>query len=105
MYAVKASSSKTLTVTGTPTALPKAIILADGWNFLPCPYSSVVPLAGHVPTFSYAQGDAYKSQLQFAEYYSGYGWFGTLTTLQPGLGYKAKVRGGGPACFSFGQPC
>ena len=61
-----------------------------------------MPLPKHGPssggrphTFGYANGD----QLHFSEYYDGYGWFGTLTTLEPGSGYQAKVAAGGSATF------
>jgi hypothetical protein len=32
----------------------------------------------------------------------GYGWYGTLSTMEPGVGYKLKIVGGsgGSATFS-----
>jgi hypothetical protein len=67
----------------------------------PCPYQSVVPLSSGAPTFSYANGDQFKSQSSFSEFYEGYGWFGTLLELSPGAGYRVRVVTGGSASFSI----
>ena len=100
MYAVKVATSTTLTVSGTPVALPKPITLNSGWTWLPCPYQSTIGLADGVPEYTYTNGDQCKSQGKFAEYYEGFGFFGTLTTLAPGEGYKMKVSTGGSAVFT-----
>jgi len=99
MYQVKLAASGTLVISGAPVALPRAVSLSAGWTWLPCPYLSSVTLASGVPSFNYASGDQFKSQSQFAEFYPGYGWFGTLATLHPGSGYKLKVAGSGSATF------
>ena len=100
MYAVKLSSAATMRVHGTPTTLPKSITLNTGWTWLPCPYQAAVDLSVGAPVFSYSGGDQFKSQSTFSDYYDGFGWFGTLNTLQPGHGYKVKVATGGSAVFS-----
>jgi len=100
MYAVKVAGAVVLTVTGTPVALPKTISLGTGWNYLPCPYQASIGLADGVPTFSYTNGDLIKSQTQFAELYEGFGFFGTLTTMDPGSGYKVRVSKSGRAVFT-----
>jgi len=99
MYQAKLATSGTLVLEGVPVALPKILFLSVGWSWVPCPYQSPVPLASGAPSFSYAQGDQFKSQSQFAEFYVGYGWFGTLVTLQPGRGYKLRVAGSGSATY------
>ena len=68
MYAVKLGSSATLSVTGMPTTLPKTVSLNSGWTFVPCPFQSSIALSTGAPSFTYTQGDQYKSQAQFAEY-------------------------------------
>jgi len=100
MYAVKLSGAATMRVNGTPTTLPKSITLASGWTWLPCPYQAAVDLSVGAPVFAYSGGAQFKSQSAFSEYYDGFGWFGTLTTLQPGRGYKVMVADGGSAVFS-----
>ena len=100
MFAIKRANVGTMSVTGMPVSLPKTVTLNDGWTFLPCPYQTSVPVAGGVPQFGYAQGDQFKGQSAFTEYYAGHGWYGTLSTTEPGKGYKAKVATGGDATFS-----
>ena len=99
MYALQLASASTLRFRGTPTPLPKTISLASGWTFLPCPYQGSVSLSDGAPVFGYAQGDMLKSQALFAEFYAGFGFYGTLTMLEPGFGYKAKVSVGGIGTF------
>jgi hypothetical protein len=100
MYAVKLSSPSQLRFRGTPVTLPKPVVLSSGWNYLPCPFQRAVSLAAGAPRFSYATGDHYRSQLYFAEYYGGYGWYGTLSAIEPGFGYKLYVAAGGAATFA-----
>jgi len=98
-YAVKLASTATLKVSGTPVMLPKTVTLASGWTWLPCPYQDSTSLADGAPTFDYPAGAMLKSQMRFANFYDGYGWFGTLTTFEPGKGYKLNVASGGAAIF------
>jgi len=95
MYAVRVTTSSLISVSGTPTQLPKTVQLSAGWTWLPCPYSASVSLADGLPTYEYVQQDHVKSQQTFAEFYVGYGWFGTLTELDPGAGYKLRVTSTG----------
>jgi len=99
MYAVKLVQATTLHVTGSPTPLPKTVSFAVGWTWLPNPHQSETALSDGAPSFSYTGGDQLKSQSQFSEYYEGYGWFGSLSVLQPGMGYKVKAASGGVATF------
>lgn len=99
MYAVKIENGGTISVTGCPTALPKGIRLNGGWTFLPCPYQTSTVLATAIPDYVYGAGDQIKSQTRFAEYYGGFGFFGSLATMDPGLGYKLKVSTAGSATF------
>jgi hypothetical protein len=103
MYAVLSATGGTHTVTGCPVALPKVVSLNAGWTFLPCPYQTSTALVKAVPDYSYAAGDQVKSQLYFAEFYSGFGFFGSLASMEPGLGYKVKVSTGGVATFQMSR--
>jgi len=100
MYAIKTANSSPLRVTGDAVAFPKMIDIVTGWNYLPCPYQTTKPIASGMPDFNFANTDQVKSQFQFAEYYASYGWYGTLSTIEPGKGYKAKTANSGPATFS-----
>ena len=44
------------------------------------------PLAT-LPTSSFSEGDMIKSRTAFATFYPGYGWYGPLVELTPGMGY------------------
>ena len=45
-----------------------------------------------MPTFDYGAGDFVKSQSDFSEYYAGFGWFGTLAVMRPGVGYQLYLQ-------------
>jgi len=99
-YALRLGAASTLTLSGVPTSLPKTILLSAGWAWVPCPYQTSVPIAVGAPLFGFEQGDQFKSQSSFSEYYAGYGWFGTLTLLEPGAGYRVKISSSGSATYS-----
>lgn len=100
MYAVKVAVDTTLTVVGTPVVLPKTVTLNTGWTYLPYPRQCAKGILDAMPSFTYVAGDQVKSQLSFAEYYAGFGFFGSLAMMEPGLGYKTKVATGGDATFN-----
>eukprot|EP00326_Haptolina_ericina_P005331 CAMPEP_0181212292 /NCGR_PEP_ID=MMETSP1096-20121128/24270_1 /TAXON_ID=156174 ORGANISM="Chrysochromulina ericina, Strain CCMP281" /NCGR_SAMPLE_ID=MMETSP1096 /ASSEMBLY_ACC=CAM_ASM_000453 /LENGTH=167 /DNA_ID=CAMNT_0023303807 /DNA_START=6 /DNA_END=509 /DNA_ORIENTATION=+ len=104
MYKVKKASSAALTFAGEPTALPKAFTISAGWNYVPCPHQRSVALGEGLPSHSWVSGDTMKSQMQFATYYEGFGWFGQLSSLDPGQGYKMKVASSGSAPFPYLPP-
>jgi len=99
MYLLKVAAATQISVTGTPVALPKTLTINEGWSWIPSPYQTAVSLSDGIPSYNYVQGDHIKSQMQFSEFYSGYGWFGSLSMLNPGEGYKLRVSSGGPATF------
>ena len=103
MYSAYLAESATLTVSGIPVSLPMVLMLYSGWTWISNPYQQPIALPEGVPIFSFSQGDQIKSQSEFAEYYAGFGWFGTLMSLQPGSGYKVRVAGGGTATFQAGR--
>ena len=99
-YKTNFQQEKVLTFTGMPVTLPMSVTLSNGWNWLSCPYVSDVDLGAHIPTgVTYAENDLIKSQTDFATFYGAYGWYGTLTLLEPGKGYKIQVATGNIAYF------
>jgi len=86
---------------GIPCDLDQTTVpISTGWTFL-----AYLPLEERscggatcpaLPTgVVFSPEDQVKSQTQFATYYDGYGWYGTLTTFNPGNGYSLKVAIGG----------
>jgi len=99
-YKIKLSKANTLTTSGTPVSIPMSKTLNSGWTWIPYPFQIEVSLKRGMPTFAYSGGDACKSFGEFTEYYDGYGWYGTLTTLRPGYGYTLKTANKGTATFN-----
>ena len=97
MYGVKLTAPATVTVSGTPVALPKTISLnGQGWTFMPCPYETAMTLQIGLPIgVAFSTEDQIKSQFQFSTYYAGYGWFGSLKSIDPSRGYMLKLSGAG----------
>jgi hypothetical protein len=97
MQAAAGRSPPSITLTGTPVELPLNAVVATGWNYMPCPYQTPQAVTDAVPDITYYQGDLIKSQTDFATFYdipataasaAFRGWYGQLTTIEPGQGYK-----------------
>ncbi len=87
-YKVEATLPFVLSFSGTmydATAAP--IVVAAGWNWLPCPYSEAATLSSAIVNAD--DGDVIASQAGFAEYDGGT-WTGTISTLEPGSAYLYK---------------
>jgi hypothetical protein len=84
-------SDADLVVTGIPvdpTATP--IDLSIGWNWVS--YLSGVPMDINQALASIgSDADFIKNQTQFASYVDGFGWFGTLMTMNPGDGFMVHM--------------
>merc|ERR1719399_247403 len=80
--------------------LPQSITLHTGWNWISFPHlTATTPLEGGMPSFAFMNMDYLKSQVGFTTYYEGFGWYGTLTTLEPYKCYMMKLAQGGSATF------
>ena len=78
-----------LEFTGTPVDVTEALIsLSTGWNWIG--YTPQVSLAINTALSNIGPDNAtyIKSQSGFADYYSGYGWYGQLSDMDPFLGYQ-----------------
>uniref|UniRef100_A0A7S3AI73 Uncharacterized protein n=1 Tax=Haptolina ericina TaxID=156174 RepID=A0A7S3AI73_9EUKA len=101
MYKVKKAAGATLTFAGDTVELPKPFSFVPGWNYIPCVYQAPATLERAFETLTTLDTtDTLKSQMQFTTYYSGFGWFGQLSTLVPGEGYKLKLAAGGQGTFA-----
>jgi len=104
MYKIKTASTHTMSIDGAAVELPLDAVLATGWNYIPCPFQTSTDLAAALPqkptSNPYVQDDLMKSQTVFSTFYEGYGWFGNLNTMDPGVGYKLKVATGGSAQYT-----
>ena len=91
-YQVRVAQSCEVTMTGaTVNPSNHPITLHNGWTWVGYPVGVSMSigeaLAGIVPT----NGDMLKSQNDgYASYLSGYGWYGSLSTIEPGMGLMYK---------------
>jgi hypothetical protein len=91
-YQIDLSQAGNISYSGLPVDLAtNPIAVFTGWNWIAYQpqdaLSTTTALGNLVPQ----HGDLIKSQFQFSQYVDTggtMGWFGTLTTMEPGLGYK-----------------
>lgn len=100
MYKIKLSSPSTLSYVAPRVALSTELQLTQNWNFLPYLLHEDRSLSLGLPSFAYSNGDFIKSQLQFAEFYEGYGWYGSLTTMEQGKGYMMRLTSAGVTSYA-----
>jgi len=108
MFAVQlvGGSGATWTVTGQPATLPRTVTLNRGWTYISCPYPTAMPMTAMPQSVSggftgYVNGDQVKSFTDFTDYYEGFGWFGQLINLEPGVGYMLDTSAGGAAKYEL----
>jgi len=67
------------------------IPLVGGWNWIGYLPQSSMPISDALGSLTLTQLDYIKSQTSTATYYNGFGWFGSLLTMDPGEGYMLKL--------------
>ena len=92
MYKLRMGIEDDFELSGSAADVDDTILnVAEGWNWI-----------GYVPQMSLNVNDALtnipdgnaeflKSQGGYADYYSGFGWFGTLDDMNPHLGYLLRM--------------
>ena len=101
-YRVITNAPCSVTMTGN-AAVPSQhpITLSQGWKwigYVPSTAMDVnVAMAGLTPT----SGDKLKSQQGYSDYYEGYGWFGSLNTIEPGMGLMYYSTSSQPKTFIY----
>ena len=89
MYKLFLVYDESLEFTGAPVDVTETpITLSTGWNWIgytpQVPYDLNYALSGIGPD----NGSYIKGQAGFADYYTGYGWYGQLSELSPFGGYQ-----------------
>ncbi len=72
----------------TPDQHP--ITLNSGWNWIGYPLSTAMSVSEALSGITPTNGDQLKAQDDYANYYEGMGWMGTLMTIEPGMGLLYK---------------
>ena len=102
-YQIRVSEACTVEMTGAmakPTDHP--ITLVTGWNWIGYPVSVSMTIAEALSGLTPQNGDMLKSQNNgYVSYLEGFGWYGSLNTLQPGMGLMYKSNNSQPVVFTF----
>lgn len=77
------------------------ITLKSDWTWIGSPIVEEVDLASALGSFTPQIGDIIKTQGGISYYIAGYGWFGSITKLEPGIGYKYFSTRTEPVSITF----
>lgn len=86
-YKIKTDASCSVAMTGmgaVPSQHP--ITLSHGWTWMGYVPSTAMDVNEALSGMNAIQGDMLKSQQGYADYYPNYGWYGSLNTIEPGMG-------------------
>ena len=86
-YRVITSAPCTVTMTSS-IAMPSQhpITISEGWTWIGYVPSTAMDVNSAMAGVEATIGDKVKSQQSYADYYPNYGWFGSLNTIEPGMG-------------------
>ena len=101
-YRVITSAPCTVTMTGN-TAVPSQhpITLSQGWTWIGYVPSTAMSVDAAMANVNATSGDKLKSQQGYADYYAGYGWFGSLNTIELGMGLMYYSTNSNSVTFTY----
>lgn len=100
MYQYRSIDRDTIVYLGTvidPKTMP--ISIDKGWNWLGYLPSQSFSVGEALQSLTPANGDLLKSQTQFAQYISGFGWIGSLERMSPPNGYLLRSASAGTLTY------
>ena len=74
---------------------------ASGWTWIGYPVSYEMGIDEAFSNILPIESDMLKAQLGYAEFYEGYGWYGTLETIAPGGGLMYLSHNANPITFTY----
>ena len=96
LYKIKLSNGGVTSFSGRPVdAGSISIPLSAGWNWIGFMPQNSMALGTALSSLTLANLDYIKGQASSSTYYTGYGWFGSLTSMFPHQGYMIKVANSG----------
>ena len=102
-YRVITNAPCTVTMTGAvaePSQHP--ITLGQGWTWIGYVPATAMSVDAAMAGVNAVTGDKLKSQQGYADYYGeDYGWFGSLNTIEPGMGLMYYSVNGNPVPFTY----
>ena len=101
-YRVITNAACSVTMTGN-LAVPSEhpITLSQGWNWIGYVPSTAMSVDVAMSGVDAVSGDKLKSQQGYSDYYDGYGWFGSLNTIEPGMGLMYYSTNSNPVSFTY----
>ena len=101
-YKIKTSAPCVAAMAGG-TAIPSQhpITLNQGWTWMGYLPSFALDINTALDGLEAAMGDKVKSQQGYSDYYPGYGWFGSLNTIEPGMGLMYYSSNDTPNTFTY----
>ena len=102
MYRVQMNTETSFTMIG-PKADPAdhPITMVKGWNHIGYVSSVEMSVNDALVNITAQQGDMVKSQKSYANYYEGYGWYGSLNSIKPGDGLMYKSVNDDAITFTY----
>jgi len=102
MYKLNMEFEDNIVLTGMPVDVSNTVFeLSQGWNWIG--YSPQIVLDLNTALLNIPDGNAIyiKSQTGFSDYYSGFGWYGTLEEMNPFVGYLLNMST--PTTFIYNE--
>lgn len=102
MYRVQMTNGVEFSMVG-PKANPAdhPITLTKGWNHIGYVSGTEMSVNDALVGITPQAGDMVKSQKSYANYYAGYGWYGSLNTIKPGDGLMYKSVSDDAITFTY----
>jgi hypothetical protein len=100
MYLMYLTNSKLLTINGVPVDVSEPIAIVPGWNWIGYKPQIPIEINTALVSESFVNGDIIQTTGgNVAEYFEGFGWFGNLEELMPGVGYLLFVSNSGSIIY------
>jgi len=105
MYQIKLSDPDSLDLLGFPVNVELTPIpVVEGWNWISYLPQTSIELNQALVSLDAITGDLIKSQFGFAQYLENVGWLGSLTYMNPRLGYLLYSTNGGEVIYPAELP-
>ncbi|KAL1520830.1 hypothetical protein AB1Y20_022392 [Prymnesium parvum] len=103
-YRVVVQTAQTFALSGSPVPLSTPIVINQGMNWIPYLRHQTLEINLAAPIFDYQHLDQLSSSTEFATFYDGYGWFGTLNVMRPCQSYTLFTSRSGIARYAEPPP-
>lgn len=104
MYLINTSAPCVLSMTGNFSVPSQHTIpMLSGWTWIGYPSAKTVDVNEALVNLNATDGDIIKARNCFAIYAEGNGWFGTLHTLSPGMGFMYHSLSTQSQSFVYGE--